>query len=158
MKINSNYPFEPSAGAPLARRAGWIAVAALGVTLAACGDRQDPTVGQQIDRALEKTEQVAQQGAEQARNVADSAMKDARQAGEKAAAAVDDAAITASVAAGLAKDPDLSALRVDVQTQGGVVTLKGPAPTLAARERATQIVLAVKGVSGVNNMLEVKAG
>jgi osmotically-inducible protein OsmY len=158
MKLNSNNPFEQAAGAPLVRRAGWIAVAALGLTLAACGERQEPTVGQQIDRALEKTEQAAQQGAEQARHVADSAMKDARQAGEKAAAVVDDAAITASVAAGLAKDPDLSALRVDVQTQGGVVTLKGPAPTLAARERATQIVLAVKGVSGVNNMLEVKAG
>ena len=73
------------------------------------------------------------------------------------AAKVDDAAITASVTAGLAKDPDLSAIKINnVDTKGGVVTLNGPAPTAAAKARAEDIAKGVEGVSSVDNKLEVK--
>jgi hyperosmotically inducible periplasmic protein len=71
---------------------------------------------------------------------------------------VDDAAITTKVNAGLAADKDLSAVKIDVDTKDGVVTLTGPAPTAGARERATEIARGVKGVSSVNNQLTVKAG
>ena len=64
--------------------------------------------------------------------------------------------ITASVAAGLIKDPDLSALKIDIDTKKGVVSLYGPAPSEAARMRATDIAKAVKGVSSVDNKLTVK--
>ncbi|HEY9223039.1 MAG TPA: BON domain-containing protein, partial [Variovorax sp.] len=70
---------------------------------------------------------------------------------------VDDMAITASVSSSLAKDPELSAARIDVDTQGGVVKLQGPAPSAAAKARAGDIARAVKGVSSVDNQLDVKA-
>ena len=38
-------------------------------------------------------------------------------------------AITASVSAGLLKDPDPSALKIDVDTRNGVVSMYGLAPT-----------------------------
>ena len=64
--------------------------------------------------------------------------------------------ITAAVSTGLAKDPDLSAIKIDVDTKGGQVTLSGPAPNAAAKARAEEIAKSVKGVSAVDNRLELK--
>ncbi len=69
----------------------------------------------------------------------------AKDAGAAMSATVNDAAITASVSAGLAKDPDLSAIKINVDTKGGAVSLKGPAPTAAAKARAEEIA---KGRAG----------
>lgn len=141
------------------RRLAWLAaIAAAGITLAGC-DRpaQDSTVGQKVDKAIERTEQAAREGAQDARSAVGAATDAARDAGEKAVVVLDDTAITAAVSAGLAKDPDLSALRVDVETKNGVVTLQGPAPSETARTRASEIALGVKGVSSVNNQLVVRA-
>ena len=69
---------------------------------------------------------------------------------------VDDMAITASISAGFAKDADLSAIKIDVDTKNGVVSLMGPAPTTTARDRATTIAKGVKGVVSVDNKLVVK--
>nr|WP_145546887.1 BON domain-containing protein [Variovorax boronicumulans] len=130
------------------RAAGLLAAGALTLGLVACGERVDtastqpnePTVGQRVDAASERTANAA---GNMAQNV------------ERK---VDDAAITASVNASLAKDPDLSAMKIDVDTKSGVVTLSGPAPTAAAKDRATSLAQAVDGVAGVNNNLEVRAG
>jgi hyperosmotically inducible protein len=73
-------------------------------------------------------------------------------------AKIDDAAITASVKTQIAKDSDLSALNVNVDTNNGQVTLHGSAPTPAAKDKATTLASAVKGVSGVDNQLTVGAG
>ena len=81
----------------------------------------------------------------------------AKEAGATMSAKVDDAAITASVSAGLAKDPDLSAIKINVDTKGGAVSLKGPAPTAAAKARAEEIAKGVQGVTSVDNQLEVKS-
>ena len=72
------------------------------------------------------------------------------------AAVMDDAGITASVKTDLAKDPDLSALAINVDTKDGVVTLNGPAPSAAAKDRAETIAKGVKGVKSVSNNLAVK--
>ena len=77
-------------------------------------------------------------------------------AADKVGAVVEDATITASVKTDLAKDPDLSALAINVDTKDGVVTLNGPAPTAAAKERAETIAKGVKGVKSVTNQLAVK--
>jgi hyperosmotically inducible periplasmic protein len=74
-------------------------------------------------------------------------------AGEK----VDDAAITASVNASLARDKDLSAIRIDVDTQDGVVTLSGLAPSASAKEHASEVAHKVTGVQSVNNQLTIKS-
>lgn len=137
------------------RAAGLLAAAALSLGLAACGERVDtagapsanPTVGQRVDSAVERTEQAAG-------NMRDDAGRMAQNVERK----VDDAAITAKVNANLAKDPDLSAMKIDVDTKSGIVTLSGPAPTPAAKDRATSLAQAVDGVAGVNNNLEVRAG
>lgn len=147
--------------------AGCLAAA---VALSGCGKTDDgKTAGQKLDAAVASTEQAAAEAkakAEQSMAKAGDAMKDATQKAEaagaksteKMAATADDLAITASVASELAKDSDLSAIKIDVDTKAGVVTLYGPAPSAAAREKATTIAKQIKGVTSVNNKLVVKAG
>ena len=79
-------------------------------------------------------------------------------AGAAAVTVFDDAGITAKVNAALASDKDLSAIKINVDTKDGVVTLTGPAPTSTAKERASEIAKAVKDVKSVNNQLTVTAG
>ena len=76
----------------------------------------------------------------------------------KVANTMDDVSITTAVSAAFLRDPDLSAPKIDVDTKNGSVTLNGPATTLAAKEKATTLAKAVKGVVSVDNKLVVKAG
>ena len=80
-----------------------------------------------------------------------------RTAAQRAGDAVSDSTITAEVKSALAADPQLSALKIDVDTNNGVVTLTGPAPDEQSKSRATQIAAAPKGVMRVENRLEVKS-
>lgn len=128
------------------------------LALAACGKTDDgKTVGQSIDSGIAKTEQAAKD----AGNAMKDASKDAQASGSQAAATIgekiDDAVITTSVNASFAKDPDLSAIKINVDTKDGVVTLNGPAPTAAAKDKATDLAKQVKGVASVNNQLVIKA-
>jgi hyperosmotically inducible periplasmic protein len=72
--------------------------------------------------------------------------------------ALGDTAITASIKTGFLKDPDLSVLKIDVDTRDGVVTLNGLADNEEARGRAEKIAAATKGVREVRNHLTVKRG
>ena len=74
------------------------------------------------------------------------------------AACMSDAAITASIKTDYLKDPDLSVLKIDVDTKDGVVTLNGLAGDEAARTRAEKLASAIKGVQEVRNHLVVKRG
>lgn len=142
---------------------------ALVLALSACGKKvDDKTAGQQLDSAIARTEKAAEEAkAKTESTLADAgvALKDATKNAESSAKEVasttgemiDDVAITAAVSAGFAKDPDLSALKINVDTKNGVVTLNGSAPTEAAREKASSIAKAVKGVNSVENKLLVKA-
>ena len=153
---------------PTHRIASILAVSALALGLAACGKTEEPTVGQRLDSAVEKTEQAAADArvkAESAMQSAETKMEQgaanaeatAKDAANTAKGAIDDATITAQVNAGLAKDPDLSALKINVDTVNGKVTLNGPAPTTVARDRAETIAKSVTGVTSVNNQLVVTA-
>ena len=170
---------------PLLRSLSLGLAVAAALSLAACGRDDNRTAGQQLDSAIAKTEKNAaeakanvQQGAadlsaetKAAADKAGQAMDKAGQAidkaADKAAAAVEkttgkagdvlnDAGITASVNAELAKDQTLSALRINVDTTAGHVVLRGTAPSSQARERASTLAKAVKGVSSVDNQLEVR--
>ena len=123
------------------------------------------TAGQQLDSALARTEQAGAETVAKTRELAadarakfeSSEMKDRlKDAGTSISANVGDAAITAKIAAGLARDPELSALGIDVQTRGGDVVIRGTAPTVAARVRAEQIAKSVDGVNRVENLLTLK--
>lgn len=146
--------------------------------LTACEDRAgQQTAGQKLDRALARTEQTAsdiqlktEELGEKARVQVDASVTRAepalrqgaaqaqealKGAGATVANALDDTAITAAVTAGLAKDPDLSAVKIDVRTKAGIVTLRGPAPSALAKARAAEIARGVRGVTAVNNELAV---
>jgi len=93
----------------------------------------------------------------------DAAPKDAAAVEAKPAAppadssrGMSDTAITASIKTDYLKDPDLSVLKIDVDTHGGVVTLNGLANDEAARSRAEKLAGAIKGVREVRNFLVVK--
>jgi len=142
-------------------------LATLPILMACESADSSKTVGQKLDTAVAKTEQAAtdvKDATKASIESAGAAIRDgaaqAKEAAERAGNSVnvdaEDVAITASVSAGLIKDPDLSALKIDVDTKQRVVSLYGPAPTEAARERATVIAKAVKGVTSVDNKLTVK--
>ncbi|MET3183131.1 UNVERIFIED_ORG: osmotically-inducible protein OsmY [Variovorax guangxiensis] len=149
----------------------WLAVLVAGaaLTLAACDKSDNRTAGEKLDSAVAKTEQAADTAAAKTGEAVKDAKakiesssttaevkEAAKDAGAAVSATVNDAAITASVSAGLAKDPDLSALKINVDTKAGAVSLKGPAPTAAAKARAEEIAKGVQGVTSVDNQLEVK--
>lgn len=140
------------------RVAGLLAVSALALGLSACGKREDTTVGQRLDSAVEKTEQAAADARVKAQGAMQNAEVAAKDATHSAKGAIDDATITAQVNANLAKDPDLSAVKINVDTVDGKVTLNGPAPSTVARDRAENIAKAVTGVTSVNNQLVVTSG
>lgn len=128
------------------------------VALVACNRAEEPrTAGQVLDQTVTQVEKKAKEIGADMRAGGEKAADAVAAAGTKTADAVRDAAITVEVKAMLAKDPGLSALRIDVDTTAGRVALRGTAPTAAARERASQLAKAVTGVTGVNNELSVKA-
>ena len=189
-----------------------ICAAVASVALAACdreaansADRNAATVGQKIDKALDRTQQQLAVAGEKTKETLNSAGEKTREslnaAGQKISTATDnavantreaardvqnsasdrattasasgisittpsvspetraalgDTAITASIKADFLKDPDLSVLKIDVDTRDGVVTLNGLAGNEAARKRAEQMAASVKGVREVRNYLTVK--
>ena len=66
---------------------------------------------------------------------------------------IDDAQIVTKVNAALAADKDLSALKINVDSKSGMVTLKGKAPNAAAKDRASDLAKNVKDVKSVDNQL-----
>jgi osmotically-inducible protein OsmY len=66
---------------------------------------------------------------------------------------VDDAVITTKVKTALLADPDIKALKIDVDTKDAVVRLKGEIKTLALRKKVEGIAKGVAGVKSVDNQL-----
>ena len=164
--MNINQPFTLSRNLKSVTLA--LSIIAL-VSLSACGKQSDgQTAGQKLDSAVASTQQAAAEAkakAEASMAKAGDAMKDATQKAEASgtktvqsmAGKADDAAITASISAEFAKDADLSAFKINVDTKNGNVTLNGPAPTAEARDNATKLAKSIKGVASVNNNLTVKS-
>ncbi len=147
----------PSTGARRPLAAAVCSVAVL-LALAACNKADDgKTVGQSIDSGIAKTEQAAKDAGNAMKEASKDAQASSSQASNTMGEKIDDAVITTSVNASLAKDPDLSAIKINVDTKDGVVTLNGPAPTAAAKDKAAELAKQVKGVASVNNQLVVSA-
>lgn len=158
---------------PIRLTATALACAAM-LTLAACDNRNtdqtagagqpagqavdrpaEQTAGQRVDSAISTMEQKAdavgtemKQGVEAAKDGAAAAIDTATQTAR-------DAAITTQINADLARDPELSALKINVDTSNGKVVLKGTAPTATAKDRAAAKAMAVAGVIAVDNQLRV---
>lgn len=155
---------------------GGAALAMTAFALAACdrdtaqqADREGAQIGRETNQALATAKdkltqaghELAQAGRKTEQTV-DNAVNDASAKGRNgnvasaAGSRFDDAAITASIEADFLKDPDLSVLKIDVDTHDGVVTLNGLAENDAARQRAERIAGSIKGVKTVRNYLVVK--
>lgn len=146
---NTN-PFAPST-------ASFIAILTMALSLTACDKREDDkTVGQKVDKAIASARTAAQDAKESAKRGLDEAAQMSKEKTDQAARAVSDMAITTSIKAGLAQDKELSALRINVDTKNGHVSLSGSAPNASARERAQTIALSEKGVTGVDNRLVIE--
>jgi hyperosmotically inducible protein len=120
---------------------------AAAVALTACGRPDDGTAARSTDapvvaQAEPRDESLGERTAQAARDAGDAMERGA--------------AITASVNSELARDDELSALGIDVDTDNGRVTMSGTAPNEAARERATQLASAVRGVVSVDNQLRIE--
>lgn len=75
----------------------------------------------------------------------------------KTGEALDDTAITAKVKAAMAKDKDVSATSVSVETVKGEVRLSGFVNSSAEKQRAEQIAVQTEGVRSVSNGLVVRS-
>lgn len=104
------------------------AAAALALILPSCGERED---GDPAER--EAPERV----------------------GAADAVVANDFDLAARVQAAIAADRDLRLKDVDVEVDGGGITLRGAVKSGEDRERATLLVLAVSGVRWVKNDLSV---
>lgn len=133
-----------------------LAAVAAALALGGCNRHDDRTVGERVDSAISKTEQSADNAKREADAAMNDAKQDIKQSATEASDKVADAAITASVNADLAKDADLSTLKINVDTNNGHVTLHGSAPSEDAKQRATKLASNVKGVTSVDNELSIQ--
>jgi hyperosmotically inducible protein len=148
------------------RRRRWpgvLAAAVIGAVIAGVmvsNYYSESTVGERLDSVVERAGEKVQQGAQDVRTGAAAVADQSAQAGAQVAGSlvqnVDDSRITTAVKTSLAADPTLSALRINVTTKDGVVTLEGPAPDEKGRERAAVLAAAPNGVTRVENRLVVK--
>ena len=73
-----------------------------------------------------------------------------------AAGVVTDASITAKVKSSLLADPDVSGLRIDVDTRNGIVTLTGTVGTAAEKTHAVELAGKVDNVTRVEDRLTLR--
>jgi len=115
------------------------------------GEKQDSTM---VARAEQKANEMKEGVKSAGNNAAQSTERAATDVSDK----VKDAAITSAVNAKLAEDKGLSAMRINVDTVNGRVSLRGSAPDAPSRERAQTLASAVDGVVSVDNQLVVGKG
>lgn len=76
--------------------------------------------------------------------------------GDRALGGIDDAAITARVKSALAGTRGTKALKTNVTTREGEVTLSGTARSESERELAEEVAKGVNGVKSVDNRIKVR--
>ena len=67
--------------------------------------------------------------------------------------AIDDVTIGTKLKAALAADPELSALKINVDTTQGAVRLRGEVKTIVLRRKAEDLARKIEGVKSVDNAL-----
>jgi hyperosmotically inducible periplasmic protein len=141
------------------RCASWIALAATLATLlaAGCNQAQEDRAAEQTAKAIREGNQALRELASSAKQGAEKAAEMAREAGREAGPVISDAALTAKVKAALLADSRVAGSSIDVDTQGGVVTLTGNLPDNQAKT-ALEIARGIEGVKSVENRLTAGTG
>lgn len=127
--------------------------------LARAGEKTRNALTTAVDKTKEAGRTVADKTREMtgtADRAGDKAEMATERAGSRAASNMSDTAITAKVKAGLAAQPDTSALAVKVETEKGVVMLSGFVESKAEADRAEKVAKGVEGVTSVKSTLKVK--
>ena len=75
---------------------------------------------------------------------------------ERAGAALEEARLTAKIKSKMALDDTLDSSRINVDTEGTVVTVTGAVPTSAQHQRALQLARETQGVTDVVDKLEIR--
>jgi hyperosmotically inducible protein len=132
-----------------------VAAAAVGKTREVAHNVADKTK-EVTSSAANKTENAAENVGDKTRHSASTAADKTEKAGSRTAVALSDTAITTKVKAGLAAEPDLSALAIKVETEKGVVMLSGFVDSKAEAERAEKLAKGVDGVTRVKSTIKVK--
>ena len=100
----------------------------------------------------DKTEDVAEEVGDKAEDVGQATKEGAEEVGET----VEDGSITAAVKMRFANDETVSASKIDVDTNNGVVTLNGTVASQAEADRAVELAQTVSGVKNVRSNLIVQ--
>lgn len=138
------------------RGAATLSSLALLLALGACSDRVENIEMPMPEQANVEINRQGMDGAKQAEAANGVANHTATMgaAPEQKAAVVDpDDRIAADVRTALTTHPDFGAVKVDVHSDDGVVTLRGRAPDPAAKDRASDIARTVREVRQVDNQL-----
>jgi hyperosmotically inducible protein len=102
-------------------------------------------------KAVDRAEKSVKETTKSVKETAKSATKSAREN-------ISDAALTAKIKSDFAKDKQVSALNINVDTDNkGVVTLRGNAKSKAEADKAVSLARATKGVTSVKNEIKVQA-
>jgi hyperosmotically inducible protein len=133
-----------------------VAALAAVFALSACDRNADErTAGERLDGAVVSAERRADEARADVQRESAEARNDITAAANQASDKMKDASITTKVNAELAREKDLSSLKINVDTNAGHVVLSGTAPTAEARDRATTVAQRVEGVLSVDNKLTV---
>lgn len=124
------------------------------LALGACGDRVENT---EMPLPAQANVEVNRQGMEGAKDekaaVGVEANNTVRMGVGDTSVMDPDVLIAEQVKAALVSNPDFGAVKVDVHSKEGEVTLRGRAPDPVARDRATEIAKSVRNVKSVDNQL-----
>jgi hyperosmotically inducible protein len=110
---------------------------------------------EEADQLADETREEAQEIQEETGDVADDTGNDVETGLDEAGSEIKDAGITTAVKAKFAVDDVVKAFEIDVDTENGIVTLKGTVDSKVQSTRATEIAETVDGVKQVRNELIV---
>lgn len=140
---------------------GRLAVAlGLAGLLALPGAAAAQTSTREVQKDAESAGQKVEQGAERAGEKAKQAGQQAEQKTEPRSGSsepLSDAWLTAKTKLALLADEDVSGTAINVDTSGGVVSLKGQVESQAEKAKAVEIARGIEGVKDVQDELTVAA-
>jgi osmotically-inducible protein OsmY len=116
-----------------------------------------PTTGvdDAISREAREAKAEGKAAADRAEDKTDAAQRKAGESADRAGDAAGNATLTAAVKTKFLADTDVSGLRIDVDSNNGVVTLTGTVRTAAEKKKAIAIAKDTDGVKSVVDRLKV---
>lgn len=119
------------------------------------GVKTDPAATEAVKEAGQDVADAAKEAGQDVKEGAEQAGDAIAEGADKAAQATGDAAVTAKVKAMLIADPEVGALKIEVDTVDGKVTLTGSAESAYQKKEAGKLAQHTEGVKSVSNLIVV---